>query len=457
MLEAVFNGHSGFIAASLALVAAGWYATWRLGRGRVINRGLYAAWTSAAVAIVALTMWSTGGTLDKAIECVVNKDVLEPLRTTQGRLNAGMFVPFGVLGVLATRRYIPVLTLGLLLSAAIETVQSLAPFVSRICDTSDFVANSIGTACGVALGALITRWDSGEATLSRTNTQRVQLSALAGILLIGVSWAGWITPRVVERTITDIAPSSAQRQAVAKAVQKSLGRDYSIGTISFITDDGENGSVLASLNSSHGEGAGAAELSWPNEEQFTVNLIPSQVESGHALTVPGATGQANTAQQALSIATAYAERHASWALIDSKATVTALDDEENIGWMISWRRWSGPVLMPMRLDIQVEPSGRITDLILREIADPKLPRVRYSEEKAWSTFSDHFELDEKAAKRSEPTLLAVRRGEEWGVDWLLGAELDDELFSASIDAMSGEVRNPSRHPRSSEGVTIPSP
>jgi hypothetical protein len=207
---------------------------------------------------------------------------------------------------------------------------------------------------------------------------------------------------------------------------------------------------MASLNSPQGKGAGAAELNWPDREQFTVNLVPSRIQRGFSLSVPGAPGQAKTEQQALAIATTYAERHAAWALSASQATATALDQDTNIGWLVSWRRWRGPVLMPMRLDIQIEPSGRITDLIQRDISDPELPTVHYTESQAWSAFYTKFNIAPTSVRRADPTLLAVRRDNGWGVDWLLGAESDDDIYSVSVDAVTGNIHNASQQPRSSE-------
>jgi hypothetical protein len=452
VLEAVFSGHEGFITLAVIMVGMGGLIAFRLGRGKVNNPGLRAAWVSAALAIVVLTMWSNGGAADKPTECIINKDLWEPFRTVQGRLNAGMFVPFGLLGVMATRRPMHVLTMGVLLSAAIETVQSLAAVVSRTCDTSDFVANSSGVAAGVLLGMVITHLPPRDATPKpRASRQRTRFVVLAGVLLICLPWVGWITPRVVERTISDTAASSEQRNAIQQAVQQALGDSYSTGSVTFTAGDNGQGSVMASLNSLHGKGAGAAELSWPQKEQFTVDLVPTAVESGYAFTVSGAPRSADTKEHALDIAETYARRHASWALENAKVTVRALDDETNIGWLVNWRRWEGDVLLPMRLDVQIEPSGRITNLIQRNIEDPELPAVRYTEEEAWRNFERHFNQATEM-KRSAATLLAVRRQNSWGVDWLLGAEDKKDLFSASVDAVTGEVRGASQHPRLSEGA-----
>ncbi|MCW5254107.1 VanZ family protein [Streptomyces sp. SHP 1-2] len=452
MLEAVFSGHEGFIVLALILVGVGGLTTYRLGRGRVENPGLYAAWVSAALTIVILTMWSNGGMAEKATECIINKDIWEPFRTVQGRLNAGMFVPFGLLGVMATRRTVFVLTAGVLLSAAIETVQSLAAVVSRICDTSDFVANSCGAAAGVLLGVLITRLPPVDATPKlQASSRRTRFAVLAGVLLICLPWVGWITPRVVERTVSDTVASSEQRDAIKELIQQALGKGYWIGSVTFTEGDGGQGSVMASINSSHGEGAGAAELNWPRKDQFTIDLVPTAVESGYALTVSGAAHEAATKEQAFNIAKTYASRHTPESLEGSEVMIKALDEDTNIGWIVSWRRWEGDVLLPMRLDIQIEPSGRMTNLIQRNIKDPELPAVRYTEEEAWRIFESNSNLATDM-KRGTATLLAVRRKESWGVDWLLGAEDKMNLYSASVDAVTGEVRDASQHPRSSEGT-----
>ncbi|HWL76958.1 VanZ family protein [Microbacterium sp.] len=70
--------------------------------------------------------------------------------------NVVLFVPFGVLWPFAVPRLRPiaVISLGLATSAGIELVQLLLP--SRVPAVSDVIANTLGTALGVGVAALVT-------------------------------------------------------------------------------------------------------------------------------------------------------------------------------------------------------------------------------------------------------------------------------------------------------------
>lgn len=81
--------------------------------------------------------------------------------------------------------------------------------------------------------------------------------------------------------------------------------------------------------------------------------------------------------------------------------------------------------MPMRLDIVIEPSGRLTGLIARNIDDPELPRIEINEDEAWQAFESHHKIKPGQAERAEPVYLAEREGDEWRVHWRLAARQEN--------------------------------
>ncbi|MGW3375675.1 VanZ family protein, partial [Streptomyces hydrogenans] len=121
---------------------------------------------------------------------------------------------------------------------------------------------------------------------------------------------------------------------------------------------------------------------------------------------------------------------------------------KELGWVVEWRRWRGKILMPMRLNILIEPSGRMTDLIARRIQDPALPPVKITEAEAWKRFESHHKLKPGQGEREEPVYLAERNGDEWRVHWRLAARQEDMLLSATVDATTGAVTNASTLPAS---------
>ncbi|MFD0214607.1 VanZ family protein [Streptomyces hirsutus] len=450
MLTAVFRGHEGFIVFGVILVAIAATVTYRTARTRTSRPGIYALWVSATVSIVTLTMWTTGAVSDSAV-CVVNKDLLEPFHGPQGILNAGMFAPFGLLGVTATRRPALVVTLGVLLSAAIETVQGSASVVGRLCDTSDFLTNSTGVLAGTALGVVLTLFDTEKGKQLAGRTARIMvLTSCITTAAITATWLFRISPHVVERTVNAVEASKAQRDAIASAVQAAFGDHYSVASVQFTHGESNTGTVMATLSSRGRAGAGFAELTWPDKDQLSINLSPTTVEKGHSFRIPNAPHSAETKAEARKIAATYAEKYAPWALEDSQLSITPLDTSENMGWLASWRKQQGDILLPMRLDVQLERSGHLTDLISRNIPDPDLPPVRWNVDHAWTAVENYFADDLRGGERKEPVLLAQHREGHWRVDWLLTVQTETDDYSATVDASTGELHSPEHIPRTAQ-------
>ena len=70
-------------------------------------------------------------------------------------LNIALFLLPAIFGVIATRKPLLVLAVGIGFSAFIELIQYLVPWFGRRCDVDDWLANSLGTLIGVAIGAAV--------------------------------------------------------------------------------------------------------------------------------------------------------------------------------------------------------------------------------------------------------------------------------------------------------------
>ncbi|MFR9673564.1 VanZ family protein [Streptomyces sp. TR02-1] len=435
MLKAVFNGHEGFLVLCLIITVAGGGFAYRLASRRSPRPALFGLWIASILAVLLLTLWTTGGG-GGPIVCTINKSVWEPFSTVQGRLNAGMFVPFGLIGVMATRRVLPVALLGIVLTAGIETFQSVLPFVGRLCDTSDLVANSAGALCGVALGALVNGLGKEQEEPAFLTTSRtLAVSGVALAVLVG-TWGLWMTPNVVDRDRSEISASDSQREAITRHIHQALGSGYRVKEVSFTPGPDGSGTISASLP------GGAAELTWPDRERFRVDLVPSYLGTKQSFAIPGATGPVDSADGAAARATAYAKKFAPWALQDSRRTATAQGEGEGLNWMVSWRREKDGILMPMRLDVVIEPSGRLTNLLARHIDDPALPPLNTSQADAWAAMEQHFHRTASDSRKSEPVLLAQRREGDWRVHWLLTLHTKQHVYKATIDGTTGHVYSP---------------
>ncbi|MFE3072000.1 VanZ family protein [Streptomyces sp. NPDC059247] len=449
MIEAVFQEELVFLAFAIAAtLAAGAFvyrrASRHLDRSRAVFYGL---WASSAAGPVLLTAWSGSGVVTHL--CAVNPSLTQSFATTQGQLNIVLFVPFGLFAVLATRRPLLSVGLGAVLSAMIETAQATVPFVTRLCDTDDLVSNTAGVLIGASAGALACRASFGGEPLGRAATRRAVGAGAAAVVLVSLTWATVIDP-VRAVVPTDSPDASAQQtQALNTALTKALGGAYAVDAAKLHRNIEGPSTVNTPLP------GGFAELTWPDRERLTVHFTPtSQGEGTHAYLIPGASGPVRTAEEAQRVATRYARGYAPWALRDSRVRVWPVDARaEDLGWVVEWRRWRGKLLMPMRLDILIEPSGRMTDLIARHVDDPALPETKVGESEAWEKFTAHHRVEPGRIVRERPVYLVERQGDDWRVHWRLAARDGGLLLSATVDATTGEVRNAFEEPAGAQPPT----
>ncbi len=431
MLTAVFRGQEGFIAAAIIISFLAAVVTYSGVRRRARRPLIVSLWAASIVAIGSLTFWTDGG--EALATCTVNKDVLEPFTTVQGLLNVAMLLPFGLLGVLATRRLPLMAALSILFPALIETAQAVVPFVSRLCDTSDLVANTAGALAGTGVGYVVNRFIG---TPSAATTWRHYVACAAGALaLVGMA-AGFITPVVAAQAESDVAAGTEQERAITGALHDAFGGRYTPKSVTYTPGEGGVGTVMANFPQ------GAAELTWPSREQLAVNLVPENVEPGNSFPVPSAAGPVADNQGAERVAVAYARQFAPWGLKDSKITVRRIDEKANLGWLVSWRQWKGEVLLPMRLDVVIQPSGRLSDLISRNVDAPDLPAVKVSEDQARKILEKKIGQQRSASKHDEAVLLAERRDGAWRVHWRLSVKNGQSVSTRIVDATTGTVHMP---------------
>lgn len=240
----------------------------------------------------------------------MNRGIFEPFRHTQGQWNFCLLVPFGLLGVLATRRPGLVAGFSLLLPATIETTQALAP-IGRACDTSDFVANGAGGLAGTVLGALVIVVLRGSPLPRGAARKGLIATGIATALMGAVLYAsaGLV---VMNHTVAPPA-TSAQKAAIDQRLRDALGGAYWASDYSVTTTGFEDAATVTAYF-----GNGMAELSWPNQWDFTVQIMSSTDEPSGAFSVPGAAAGAAAAKRpvgdkdAVLIARAYADRFAPW-------------------------------------------------------------------------------------------------------------------------------------------------
>ncbi|GAA2417719.1 hypothetical protein GCM10010420_55080 [Streptomyces glaucosporus] len=433
MLNAVFRDHAGYVAFSVAVVLAAGAASYLVSSKLGLRRlWLHAALGAAVAAELCLTMWSTGsGVVGR---CVVNRNLIEPFLTAQGLWNAAMFVPIGLFGMLAVRRPTPVLTGVVLLTVTTEVTQGVLP-LGRGCDTSDVEMNALGGVLGLAAGWLILRMRGRSVHTWQAGVPQSAAASAAVGLTAAVMWVVWITPTIVDGTTLQFADGK-QEAAAEQAVEQAFGDRYGVKNIQLSPGtDASSEQLIITLDQ------GFAYLSWPDADQFSASLASSSQDESSGFPVPGTDAAPQDESDALAIAQRYAKNHYAWALKDSEADITPVGVDGDLGWLVSWRRVHDGILMPMRLDVQVGTSGRVTQLFVRHVDDPtSFPERNIDKEEAKAFLRDYVKKSSSELSSSSMhvhDLIAVKRENGWRIEWVAAiASIDTPFY---IDATDGTV------------------
>lgn len=350
-------------------------------------------------------------------------------------MNVALYVPVALFASLLIRRPFSVAVCLVLLSAATETIQAVTPGIGRSCDSSDLLTNSLGAVAGCGAAYLWTRRKTANGGLpSRRELMLGGITLAAGLALVSavVASATTVVP-------ADVAESTAagpdQRAAANRAYGEFFGPSVRATSVQFL---GGSHSRPGTVNVTGG--AGSLTLSWPSGEASSglVGPLPEQA--------PGDLSDS----AAVAVAGEFAKSHFPWALVGS---YTRVDAQPNAGGakIVQWRSRVDGVLMPMRLDVFVTGSGRVSSFSARHVEPPALPRATVPEEAARAVArTSHPGFDVTTAE-----LLAQsdERG-EWHVRWLVGmtrptpqptggpgaaGEQHGGLLAVTVDAMTGAL------------------
>ncbi|MFJ9808958.1 VanZ family protein [Streptomyces sp. NPDC101158] len=436
MLYAVFNGHGMFIVLATLLSATVGFVVFKQSPSEAERRALKGLFAASVTAVVSLTLWSTGSPIQQPRVCVGNRDLIEPFTTDQGLLNAGLFLPIGLLGALATRKIAGTIAFGVVLTFAIETLQGALTFLGLGCDTSDLQMNSLGVAIGALAGWLITTFEKPRTSFLHPWRARSAYTAVSAVAALGLVWGLAIEPQAVDQTLGIGRADSAQEEAVRAAVDNAFDGHYEVSRIDFASGPDGTGTVMAQL-----VGGGSAELRWPDRDTFHAYLDMSSTGEPSGYPLPGSAAAPGNEEQAQALAQAYAARHAAWGLTDAQPKTTKVGEKAELGWMTSWRRFDrNGVLMPMRLDIQIDRVGRVSQLIMTNTPDPQISPPRIPKESAISALLTANKLDGATIPRSSVTtaLLAMKSNGTWIPAWRIEVP-GKQPVTGSVDAMTGTV------------------
>ncbi|MEE4423642.1 VanZ family protein [Streptomyces bugieae] len=437
MLEAVFKGHTAFVIVTSIISVTFFIVVLLVAKKRTDRPVSFALWCTSVASVLFLTLWTTGGTQGSGT-CVVNLKLLEPFNTEQGLLNCLMFTPVGFMGAFVTRKVIPAVACGVALSVVIETAQGALPAIGRACDTSDLVSNSAGSLLGAVIAFLLVRVRRSDLTPWRLGRSPAVITCVTFSAIIGAVWATSIQPHSVRATEAVGSAAGDQRDAVAKAVRQAFGDHYTVGNVQFSSSpDSDRGTVMASLP------VGFVQINWPEGNEITASLDMSDDGEPAGFPVPGAPTHVENSTQAKKVAVTYAELHFPWAVRGSKTEISPVGQNASLGWLVSWRRYRDSVLMPMRLDVQIDRTGHVSQLSTREAPDVAIPPSRISKGKALQLAKSSTPGCQKAEVGE---LLAVKKGSDWHAVWRIKVTCKESSAIVHINASSGAVEMKEQHP-----------
>ncbi|MGZ2359947.1 VanZ family protein [Streptomyces sp. 372A] len=433
MLSAVFRDREIFLFSLIFIsLSCGVFAYW-LARKREVPSSAAAAFAFCLSMAVGVTVFLPGGGGASHI-CVINRDILEPFKTEQGILNAAMCVPLGIFSALTFRCFLPVAVYGILAPVIVEFSQVTIPWISRNCDSSDAQMNIIGMLLGASLGYAVLKIQGSKIEPWRNGAKPLAISGGVILTVCAIVWNLVITPIAVDSTSLQIAGGSEER-AARTALTEAFGNRFS--PVNVQVQPGYNGgpaTLLIALPD------GSATLSWPDKENFNASLESSSVPGPGSFPVGGTADKPKNADDAYAIARRYARSHYQWALEASDHESYPVGDGAEFGWLVSWRNIEDGVLMPMRLDVQINRVGRVSQLNVQHgPSSVPLPPRRVNGDQAESLVSATLPKN-SGAKVKASRLAAVKSNGEWRAQWAVSITIDQsDPYEVYVDAETGKV------------------
>ncbi|MDQ0986172.1 putative small secreted protein [Streptomyces sp. V2I9] len=277
-------------------------------------------------------------------------------------MNIAMYIPLAFFAVALFRRPALISASCIVLSAATELTQAVTPHIGRSCTSEDLVANSLGAVIGAAVAALVHKGrGSDDARFKIFNKQ--DFSRAAVTLLGGAVVALIIGSIAVTTVLTEVSEltqaSSTQQEKARKMVNEIYGERAKISSIQHMKGEG-----------------GQADQTLVTLEDGFLNFT----ESGNFVTgstlaksLPGVENQRlKSDDDAIQQAESFVRGRFPWALAGSQPMVdpTAPGTGQKT---VGWRKRVEGVLMPMRMDVVVEPDGRISAFTGRNEPGPATP------------------------------------------------------------------------------------
>ncbi|MFJ6788691.1 VanZ family protein [Streptomyces angustmyceticus] len=399
MIEASIGALPGLIPAFLTIATILGIALGITSKVRDKPAGLSLLLAVALSGVLAVTLVPSEGNSGKTGICDVGLPAHAFLTSESARLNVMLFFPVSCLAVLFFKRPILAISGTLTLTCGIELFQSWAG-LGRACSYDDIKANALGSFLGALLGTAILCLWKRRVPFTRADTLWGACCAAIGGLTLTAAFSFTVEPvhweaasQLRRENMHDMLAQDAWLQ---ETVNNLYGKDTRITQSA--SEKLKNGRWRLSADTAQGNVAAL----WPERKLIRFAL---RSESG---TGTASEGETQTAGDR------FAKKWFPKDIVGAKATHRPPDGDRG-PHTLTYRRYIDGVMMPMRLDVTISASGRVTGLTARTPEDPNIPKAVVTKDKA-----------KKQAERTAPgttalpvTLLAQRVNHAWRPVWMI--------------------------------------
>ncbi|MEV0220053.1 VanZ family protein [Streptomyces sp. NPDC050704] len=412
VIEASISAVPGLIAFFVILAALAAVPTVLVAKARSKPWPLRAALAVYLAGIVAVTLLPGDAGLESG-QCDTGLPA-HLFTSASSLLNIALFAPGAFLAVLLFRRPVTVVASFACLSAGVEIIQSVAS-LGRSCSVSDIAANATGTVLGSLAAAL---W----LYQRKQPPHRPLRDALWGLSLagLGIAVLGGIFHTRIDSV--DIVARDEQRSALTdSAVQADewittmakgiYGNDTQMkGTAT--QKDGTRLKITAETN------RGSISGWWPQKDLATAWSSNTRGDEGTL-----------NKKQVAAAADKFARTWFPKNMAGSQQKIHSIGDGATRAYTVIYRRYTGGVMMPMRLDLTITTKARVIGFTATSVEDPALPPATIDESRAKDIAGRLTGLPTESA-----VLLAQQVNGAWRPVWLVGSGPKD----IAIDAATGD-------------------
>ncbi|MFC9235804.1 VanZ family protein [Streptomyces decoyicus] len=425
MIEASIGALPGLIPAFLiiAMLLGIPSAIGAKAKGKPVGLSLLLA--AALAGVLTVTLMPGDGGSGRAGICDVGLPVQGFLASESARLNVMLFVPVSCLAVLFFKRPILALSGTLMLTCGVELLQSWAG-LGRACSYDDIKANALGGLLGVLLG-IVTLWAwKRRLPFTRADALWGACIGVVGGLTLTASFAFTVEPVHLEAKSQDRRENMQDMLAQDAWLQQTVNDLY--GKDTRITQS-------ASEKLMNGRWRLRAETA----QGSIVGLWPDRKLMRFALQGVSGTGTLSEAE----IQTAgdrFAKKWFPKDVVGAKITHRAPAGDRGPR-ILTYRRYVGGVMMPMRLDMTISASGRVMGLAARTVQDPNIPKAVVTKAKA----KKQAERAAAGGTAMPVKLLAQRVNHVWRPVWMVSIVREPKQTVEStvfIDAVTATEVSP---------------